>query len=395
MTAPQSRPSHPTPQRVHTPTLPFVSRRLLVDPPPPLDERARWVDVHEGAPTYLEVPAKADTAYLTHGLFRYVGKLPPPLVAFLLANYTESDAVVLDPMCGGGTTAIEAVTSGRQSINFDLNPVPLLITEAMTSPVEPGLFDHFVARVLDRARPMDAPTALQDYFSPESYGVLRSGLDLARTPAQKALVLSVARKASFANTKKINTVVDQTKTPKPAQDLLVSASRAFEQAFEQLAATTPTAVQIERGKATQLPLADGSVQFVLLHPPYLTNTAFSEVTHLQLLLLGHEPKKIQGQELAYRGSYFHVPNGLKKYLIGWAKILGEAARVTEPGGTIAAIVGDGSIDHVRIPVGTLTQEFAEDAGLKTIERCEHRLNNQTGWTLSRRMSSQHVLVFRK
>lgn len=362
---------------------------------PALDVRASFVQVTDGDPVRLEIPHAAPTSYLTHGLFRYVGKLPPPLMAWLLANYSSPGDVVLDPMCGGGTTAIEAVSSGRPSLGFDVNPVSRLIAEAVSTALpDPSLVD-FARSAINESAATTPPTQLANYYSAETYGVLSEGLRRANTAVEKVLILSIARSASFANTKKINTVVDPTKKPKRVDDLLYAAATKWENALGQLAATSPATSTISEATADNVPLPDESVDFVLLHPPYLTNTAFSEVTQLQLLLTGNDPVKLRSKELAYRGSYFHVTNGLRKYLVGWSKTIEQAARVLRPGGHIAVINGDGRIEGVRIPVGAITEEFAADLGLKRRLRAFHVLNNHTGMTLSRRMSGQHVLVFEK
>lgn len=364
-------------------------------PGPTLEERASWV-IEDGAnPQTVEIPHAASTSYLTHGLFRYVGKLPPPLVAYMLARYTSRGDKVLDPMCGGGTTAIEAVSSGRTSINFDINPVSRLVTQALATPEESHALQGFVREVLATAQPRKPKAELETYYAPEAYGIITRGLELAATPMEKVLCLSIARKASFANTKKINTVVDKTKTPQDAAALLSSQAVKFGRAFEELAAFEPAACSVDEAAATSTPLPAESVDFVLLHPPYLSNTAFSEVTHLQLLLLGVEPKSLRKLELAMRGSYFQVPDGLRRYLVGWFEIMREAARVVRPGGHVGIVNGDGRTDYVRIPVGAITEEYGADLGLKLRQRAVHRLNNQTGMTLSRRMTEQHLLVFEK
>ncbi len=362
---------------------------------PSLSDRSASVMRSEAPDSIWEIPPGTKTTYLTHGLFRYAGKLPPPLVAHLLDRYSEPGAVVTDPMCGGGTVAIEAVTSGRSAICCDVNPVSRLITEAVAAPTDVDALLDFADRVVEGRERQAPPEDLADFFAPDTYGVLERGLDLAQSPAEKTLVLSIARSASFANTKKINTVVDPAKQPKDADGLLLAAARKFAVAFEALDACGPEACNVYAAPATSTPLADASADFALLHPPYLTNTAFSESMQLQLLLLGEDPKKLRKAELAYRGSYFHVPNGLHKYLLGWAKILAESVRVVRTGGHIAVVVGDGRIDGVRIPVASITEEFATDLGLRTVDRAFHRLNNQTGWTLSRRMTGQHVLVFER
>jgi 16S rRNA G966 N2-methylase RsmD len=364
-------------------------------PGPSLEERAAWVVEDGDDPQSVEIPHSVKTNYLTHGLFRYVGKLPPPLVAYMLARYTSRGDVILDPMCGGGTTAIEAVSSGRTSVNFDINPVSRLVTQGVATPEDASSLRAFVESVIESAPASRPPAPLAEYFSPETYGLIAEGLRAAATPMEKVLFLSIARKASQANTKKINTVVDKTKTPVDAQLLLRQAAKRFGSAFDELAAYEPAHCSVGEAGAGAVPLDSESVDFVLLHPPYLSNTAFSEVTHLQLLLLGVDPKTLRKMELAMRGSYFHVTDGLRKYLVGWYRILEEAARVVRPGGHIGIVNGDGRTESVRIPVGTITEEYGVDLGLKLRQRAVHRLNNQTGMTLSHRMTEQHLLVFEK
>jgi hypothetical protein len=363
---------------------------------PSLEERAATVEELPGDPRRLEVPRHIRTDYFTHGLFRYVGKLPPPLVAYFLNRYTVAGDLVLDPMCGGGTTAIEAASSGRPSKNFDINPVALIITEALTSPIEVEALESFTQRVLAKAEARDVPEALAGYFNEHAYGVLSAGLDLASNPVETALILSIVRRASNANTKKINTVIDPSKTPESPRKLLTQWSARFSKAFGTFYGTKPEKAEVVHGKAEDLPGVEASsVGFTMLHPPYLTNTAFSEVTDLQLRLLGYDPKRLRGNELAYRGSYFHVPNGLKRYLVGWATILASTYRALRVGGIACVVIGDGQIDRIRIPMGAITEEFGRDIGYRVIDRYVHVLNNQTGLTLSRRMTCQHVVVLEK
>jgi DNA modification methylase len=47
-------------------------------------------------------------------------KMLPALAAHAITAYTQPGQVVLDPMCGSGTTLVEAVRSGRHSIGVDI-----------------------------------------------------------------------------------------------------------------------------------------------------------------------------------------------------------------------------------------------------------------------------------
>ena len=75
------------------------------------------------------LPNKRCLRYATHGLHEYRGKFFPQLVRALMniARLPE-DAVVLDPMCGSGTTLVEARLSGRRSYGLDMNPLSVFVT---------------------------------------------------------------------------------------------------------------------------------------------------------------------------------------------------------------------------------------------------------------------------
>ena len=78
----------------------------------------------------LKLPNKRCLRYATHGLHEYRGKFFPQLVCALMniARLPE-DAVVLDPMCGSGTTLVEARLSGRRCYGLDMNPLSVFVTD--------------------------------------------------------------------------------------------------------------------------------------------------------------------------------------------------------------------------------------------------------------------------
>jgi DNA modification methylase len=49
-------------------------------------------------------------------------KMLPALAAHAITSYTQPGELVLDPMCGSGTTLVEAVYCGRHSIGVDIEP---------------------------------------------------------------------------------------------------------------------------------------------------------------------------------------------------------------------------------------------------------------------------------
>lgn len=50
------------------------------------------------------------------------GKMLPNLAAHAISSYTAPGELVLDPMCGSGTTLVEAVLLGRDALGVDVEP---------------------------------------------------------------------------------------------------------------------------------------------------------------------------------------------------------------------------------------------------------------------------------
>ena len=73
---------------------------------------------------------KFSTGYATHGLFPYRGKFHPQLIKALINIIgIKEGETILDPMCGSGTTNIEASLMGINSIAVDLSPFCQFMTK--------------------------------------------------------------------------------------------------------------------------------------------------------------------------------------------------------------------------------------------------------------------------
>lgn len=71
--------------------------------------------------TLWEYPSQ-DYGRAPHGDKDYIGATPAWVIWQLLQRYTRENDVVLDPMCGSGTTIDVAAELGRKPLGFDLSP---------------------------------------------------------------------------------------------------------------------------------------------------------------------------------------------------------------------------------------------------------------------------------
>lgn len=81
------------------------------------------------------------TDYATHNLHDYPAKFIPQFPAIFIRHFTKEGQYVLDPMCGSGTTLIEAALQKRHFYGIDIDPVAVLISKVATTPfpVEGGV----------------------------------------------------------------------------------------------------------------------------------------------------------------------------------------------------------------------------------------------------------------
>jgi len=60
---------------------------------------------------------------------QYRGNWSPYIIRNVLELYSSPGDLVLDPMVGGGTTPVECLLTGRNSISYDINPVSIEIVK--------------------------------------------------------------------------------------------------------------------------------------------------------------------------------------------------------------------------------------------------------------------------
>lgn len=117
-----------------------------------------------------QLPNRRNLRYGTHGIHEYRGKFFPQLVRALMniARVPEQ-GVVADPMCGSGTTVVEAALSGYHGIGLDYNPLSVLMSQTKCAllSVDPAVLIREVQTVrqsLLKSPPAASPPALL-YFS--------------------------------------------------------------------------------------------------------------------------------------------------------------------------------------------------------------------------------------
>lgn len=82
---------------------------------------------------HAQVYGKHTSMYLMH---KFWARKPHNIVRKYIECYSRDGETVLDPFCGSGVTASEAIKSGRKAIAVDLDPLATFVTYMTVVPVD-------------------------------------------------------------------------------------------------------------------------------------------------------------------------------------------------------------------------------------------------------------------
>jgi DNA modification methylase len=355
--------------------------------------------------------------YATHGLHAFAARCPPPLARWAIDTFTDSGDVVLDVMCGSGTTLVEAFLTGRYGRGVDIDPLARLVSLAKATPVDSREIDDLadeVKRLAPRSRDdgwrPDLPR-LDYWFRPEVSADLARLRRLIKTltdgPLQRLAWTMfsslIVGRTSVANARDLvhsrHHYREWTEDPRTV-DRFEQALRRASRLMTEFAATLPPVTHLPclvGSDARALTMPDSAADLVFFSPPYVSALDYPRAHAFAVAwlsdILGTTPNDYRLHARRYIGSdraalaaatpTQHLPEAsgrlpvdnvvsalaetperawvVSRYFSDMAVVFAEAARVTRPGGHVVVVVCPSNIRQVPIPTHEIFQSLAPDA----------------------------------
>lgn len=265
-----------------------------------------------------------------HALCPYYAMFPPKFARENILTYTKRGDLVLDPFSGRGTTALEAILTGRQAIGLDTNPVAALISQAKiqtptlrtilkrTAELEADYIDYKSSNKSIINQMIEALPRFFQYAYAEStlqqILFLRSNLHWKNSKTDRfiaAMILGHLHGESNQSPSYLSNQMPHTIAPKQNYAIRFWEEHNYQaptrNAFELLRIKARFRLEdgIPRGRG-HIKCADarqaykrfrsfkGQVSALITSPPYLNVTNFEEDQWLRLWFLGSEPKPTYG-----------------------------------------------------------------------------------------------------
>jgi DNA modification methylase len=334
-----------------------------------------------------ELPERERTKHV-HRLHPYLGKFIPQLVEVLLRRYVAPGGRVLDPFAGSGTTLVQGLESGYDSVGVDVAAFNCLLMEVKTRRYDLFALESELreaVRRLDRlSGDCGATGYLADWFAPCAAAELLAFREvIGQYEHADVLRVVLARAARSARrTTHFDLEFPQAPQTEPywchkhkricrpverAEHFLrryaLDTLRRIKE-FSRVRARGRAAVVVH-GDAREVAL-DGRFDALITSPPYPGLIDYHEQHRYAYELLGLED--LRGLELgaAEQGS---GAAALAAYVDGVAAVLVRMKEALRAGAPVLIVVNDRR---------DLYPEILERAGLRLQERLRRHVNRRTG-----------------
>jgi len=268
------------------------------------------------------------TGYATHGLFPYRGKFHPQLIKALINIIgIKKGETILDPMCGSGTTNIEAALMGINSYAIDLSPFCQFMTKVKYNSLSIDI--ELLRGISNKSEQLfnffnvdDVKTQLQkitDYKKLKVYELtLLAFLDS----------LGYSKRVVSSNHRQLFT-----KVIKRYEHTVVNFILSSSKYINELGTTNI----LENATAMKIPLEDNSIDGVITSPPYSFAIDYVKNDEAQLNFLGYDVNDIKSRMIGLIGK--NKNERLENYFEDMEQVCSEVSRVLKEDKYFVMIIG--------------------------------------------------------
>jgi DNA modification methylase len=297
-------------------------------------------------------------AYAFHNLYPYKGKFYPRVVRTLINVFKlNNDSLLLDPFNGSGTATHEASFMGIKSVGIDVTPMGIVLSELKND----LLF-------INEQQLNFAPKELQDILQTienrrwEHFDPLIHKLMLA---AYFDTIDALVRTTRYNRKGKVGLFIEKLNYIRDCYKKTMEIKEKYGLKFEP--------AKIIEGDILELKnMSEMEEKFdaCITSPPYYFSIDYVGKDKIAYDYLGADMKKIESKYLGMKNSGYpkNNYNGLPLKVAMYYEDLKESIKnifwALKPGGKLAIIIGDSTVNGKKIPTTMTTKKFCEEAGFK-------------------------------
>ena len=296
-------------------------------------------------------------AYAFHNLYPYKGKFYPRVVRTLINAFKlNHNSLLLDPFNGSGTTTHEASLMGIKSVGIDVTPMGIVLSELknellfadeqklnFTQKELQDILQEIENKKWEHSNPLIYKLMLAVYFD---------------------TVDAFVRTSRYNRKGKVGLFIEKFNYIKNCYKKTMEIKDKYGLKFEPAHIIEGDILELQ--KMSEL---KGKFNACITSPPYYFSIDYVGKDKIAYDYLGVDMNKVESKYLGMKNgkpkeNYGELPPKVAMYYEDLKESIKNIYWALKPGGKLAIIIGDSTVNGKKIPTTISTKKFCEEVGFK-------------------------------
>jgi len=323
-------------------------------------------------------------AYAFHNLYPYKGKFYPRVVRTLINAFKlNNNSLLLDPFNGSGTTTHEASLMGIKSVGIDVTPMGIVLSELKND----LLFINDEKLNFSSKELEDILQAIENRQWEHSDPLIHKLMLAVYFDTIDAFV----RTSRYNKKGKLGLFIEKLNYIKDCYKKTMEIKEKYNLKFEHAKIIEGDILELKN-----MGELEGKFDACITSPPYYFSIDYVGKDKIAYDYLGIDMKNIKSKYLGMkdgkpRDNYSGLPTKVAMYYEDLKESINNIYWALKPGGKLAIIIGDSTVNGKKIPTTMTTKRFCEEAGFKF----EKLIFNPLLGARNRAIRGESVIIFEK
>jgi len=297
-------------------------------------------------------------AYAFHNLYPYKGKFYPRVVRTLINAFKlNTNSLLLDPFNGSGTTTHEASLMGIKSVGIDVTPMGVVLSKLKND----LLF-------IDKQKLDYSPDDLQNILE-----TIENKKWQHNNPVIHNLMLAIyfdtvdafIRTSRYNRKGKVGLFIEKFNYILNCYKKMMEIKEKYGLKFESARIIEDDVLELKNMSEFA-----GKFDACITSPPYYFSIDYVGKDKIAYDYLGTDIKKIESKYLGMKNNgrpqnnYLNLPTKVAMYYDDLKESIKNIYWALKPGGKLAIIIGDSTVNGRKIPTTIMTKKFCEEVGFQ-------------------------------
>ncbi len=309
---------------------------------------------------YTELVDKfGDTnAYAFHNLYPYKGKFYPRVVRTLINAFRlNNNSLLFDPFNGSGTTTHEASLMGIKSVGIDVTPIGIILSELKNELLfVDGQKLNFTTKELQ-----DILEAIENKDWKHSNPIIHKLMLVLYFDTVDAFV----RTSRYNRKGKVGLFIEKFNYLKDCYKKTAEVKEKYSLKFEPAKIIEGDILELKNMREMQ-----EKFDACITSPPYYFSIDYVGKDKIAYEYLGVDMQKVESKYLGMKNNshvkinYIGLPPRVAMYYEDLKESIKNIFWALKPGGKLAIIIGDSTVNGKKIPTTMTTKKFCEEIGFR-------------------------------